>query len=247
MALHCGACGAAVERKDADVARRFARCPACGAAHDLKLITGDGGTRASLRRLPDVPMPAGYSLSRDGPLVLQRRWLRATARASAPVLASIAVILAMLLAIAAANWLFFSMGRQWLRAFHVPLWLEWSTVVAGNGLLAYLLLALLFNSTWFTVASGRLTVRHGPLPWPWNRDLDASRIERLVTVSRITKSTSSSSGPGRQRSTSYSVTYEVHAGMADRLVLLDRFRIREEALFVEQTLRGHLGIGHAFG
>jgi hypothetical protein len=105
-------------------------------------------------------------------------------------------------------------------------------VAAGVGI-SYAALAGWFNTTRISVDQGKVTVRHGPLPWLGNKDLDGASLTQLYSKEKVSR--------GRN---STSVTYEVHAitatGKNEKLVSgLDS---SEQALYIEQEIERHFHI-----
>lgn len=54
--------------------------------------------------------------------------------------------------------------------------------------LTYTALAGFYNSTSVTAGQGKLTIQHGPLPWPGSRTLPASEIVQLYSEQRMVQS-----------------------------------------------------------
>ena len=106
-------------------------------------------------------------------------------------------------------------------------------VAVGVGL-TYFTLASLVNTTVAEVADGRLRVRHGPLPWPGNRDLDAAEVRQLYCAETTSQ--------GRSGATYY--RYTLNAVLADdrTVPLLANLDNKTTALFYEQQLEDWLGV-----
>jgi len=108
-------------------------------------------------------------------------------------------------------------------------------VAVGVGL-AYTALTGWVNRTRITVDQGRISVRHGPLPWLGNKDLDGTTLKQLYSKEKITR--------GRN---STSVTYEVHAlttsGRNEKL--LSSLETSEQALYIEQEIERYFRIEDA--
>jgi hypothetical protein len=106
--------------------------------------------------------------------------------------------------------------------------------LAVGVLLTYTVLAMYLNRTVLEISEGRLTVRHGPLPWPGNRALDVSEVEQLYCQEKVS----------RNRQGAASSTYTVSALLKGgrRVPLLDSLPRRDDALFVEQLVEKYLGI-----
>ena len=65
-------------------------------------------------------------------------------------------------------------------------------VAVGVGI-GYSALAGLFNRTRVSVDRKGLSVRHGPLPWPGNVEVDSAQVDQLFLKSRIVRNKNSSS------------------------------------------------------
>lgn len=105
-------------------------------------------------------------------------------------------------------------------------------VAAGVGI-TYTALAGWLNTTRISVDQGKITVRHGPLPWLGNKDLDGANLKQLYSKEQVPK------GPN-----SRSVTYAVHAitaaGKNEKLV--SGLESSEQALYIEQEIERHFRI-----
>lgn len=108
-------------------------------------------------------------------------------------------------------------------------------VAAGVGL-AYTALAGWLNRTRIAVDQGRISVRHGPLPWLGNKDLDGSTLKQVYSKEKISR--------GRN---STSTTYEVHAITASgkNEKLLSGLETSEQALYIEQEIERYFRIEDA--
>ena len=107
-------------------------------------------------------------------------------------------------------------------------------VAVGVGV-TYGALAGWVNRTRITVDQGRISVRHGPLPWLGNKDLDGSNLN------------SSTEREDLPRPRSTSVKYEVHAlttsGKNEKL--LSGLETSEQALYIEQEIERYFRIEDA--
>jgi hypothetical protein len=108
-------------------------------------------------------------------------------------------------------------------------------VAVGVGI-AYGALAGWVNTTRIRVDQGRIAVRHGPLPWLGNKDLDGSTLKQLYSKEKISR--------GRNSTT---VTYEVHALTANgrNEKLLSGLESSEQALYIEQEIERYFRIEDA--
>ncbi len=105
-------------------------------------------------------------------------------------------------------------------------------VAIGVGL-TYYVLAGYINRTYIRVDHSFLSIKHAPLPFPWNKTVDASDIKQVYSKERISRSRRGSS-----------VTYEVHAltHSGRNLKLLNKLPNSEQALFMEQEIERFLRI-----
>jgi hypothetical protein len=105
-------------------------------------------------------------------------------------------------------------------------------VGAGVGM-AYAALAGWINTTRIRVDQGRISVRHGPLPWLGNKDLDGSDLKQLYSKEKITR--------GRNSTT---IKYEVHALTANgkNQKLVSGLESSEQALYIEQEIERYFRI-----
>jgi hypothetical protein len=99
----------------------------------------------------------------------------------------------------------------------------------------YVTLAGFVNRTTVTVRGGTLSVTHGPLPWSGNVRLSSADIEHIYSRERAVRPTEDG-----VRARAYDVIATLKAGGSHRL--LRTLSDPDEAIFVEQTLKAHLGI-----
>ena len=105
-------------------------------------------------------------------------------------------------------------------------------VAIGLGI-TYYALAGWVNQTRIIVGLGKLAVRHEPLPWLGNIELDTMNLKQLHTKEHITRG---KNGPY--------VTYEVHATThnSKNIKLVSGLDTSEQALYIEQEIEKYLGI-----
>jgi hypothetical protein len=223
MHLTCPDCGAVVPAADINIDQGIAKCRACDGVIDVAEAMGKEGGPRPLAKRPRLPQPRAIIVEDlGGGLRLTRSWF------------TWAVIVMTLFCVAWDSFLVFWYSMA--LAGNAP----WIAIVfpvlhlALGVALTYGTLAMYLNRTVLEVAQGRLTVRHGPLPWPGRRDLDAGDLEQLYCDETASR--------GRRGSGSYS--YNVWAVLKDgqRVKLLDTLPNREQALFVEQMVEDYLGI-----
>lgn len=219
MPIDCVECGTPISAENLDLGSLLARCRRCNAVFSFAEKLGRKPPPAPpVPRRPEVPLPRSLEVRRSGKdLVLRRRWFT---WAVLPILLFTVFwdgFMVMWYAIA------FSQGQWGMALF--------GTLHAAVGvMLAYASLAGLLNATSLAVSAGRLQVRHGPLPWPGEHDVDARDIDQLYVKC-------CPGGDGLD-------TFELHAILGDQahVKLVDALSESEQALFLEQQLEAFLGI-----
>jgi hypothetical protein len=218
--LTCEDCGAPVAPDDINIERALAKCQRCGAVFGFADRVGN--TRGSGAPRGPVAMPKGievFDLGAD--LTIVRRWFGWKF---------------MFLAVFCLIWNGFLV--TWyglaLAAEETPwvmLVFPVLHVAAGVGLTYYTLCGFL-NRTELRLGQGRFRLRHGPLPWPGRRDLEASRFEQLYCTEEV-----------RRTKNGTQVTYTLRGNTRDgeslKLLSLDD---KDQALFIEQRVESALGI-----
>jgi hypothetical protein len=207
MTAACRRCGAELEVQ-ADLL--LARCRACRTVTDLTPPRGR----------PEVPLPARFRVEREaGTLRIEWRWF--SARTIGLLLASVVfdgTLVVQLLLLSGPPLVFFGLVHA-----VVSFGLSWAALCG------------LFNRTRIEVEPGFLRVRHGPLPWPGNREVPVSRIRQLYCT-EVDESDSDGT------SFSYSLLATPGPGAGKPLVLIKRLPKPEQALFLEQAVEQLLGI-----
>lgn len=210
-----------------------ARCRVCQTLVDLRPEAATGqtdslggaalhadGSQAPAQPLP-VPLPPMLSVSTvGGELRIERRWYACTA---------------MFLAVFCIMWFGF-LAIWYTLAFavgNVPLMLFPLLHVAVGLVIAYTTAAMFVNRTRIVAGRGHLTVNHGPLPWPGNRDVPTDQLQQLYCDEKHSRSRSGTT-----------VAYSVLARSTDgrQISLVTGLSLRDQALFIEQEIERHLKI-----
>lgn len=191
MDIVCERCGARLPADDVDLTTRLAKCRSCQAVFDFSPQLARPATAASSAALavtarPVVPLPDGIAVVED--VTTEPREM--SYRGSSPTAARLVLV------------------RSWythqllFMAFFCVLWdgflIHWYALALGRGGgpnlltvifpllhvavgvgLTYLTIASFFNKTWFTVADGALSIRHGPVPWLGGRRLPVDAVRQL--------------------------------------------------------------------
>ncbi len=221
--MYCKTCGEGIRAEDVNIDLAIAKCGACNAVFGFAdQLDGDEPTRGRRKR-GAVPLPAGVKVDELGPgLTLVRRWF-------SPVL-----FFLLFFCIAWDAFLVFWYGMAFTEdAPWIMIVFPVAHVAVGVGL-TYFTIAGFLNRTVVRVANGRLTVRHGPMPWFGNHTLPDGEIEQLYCTEHVSRSRNS--GP--------SITYRVNAALRNggKLKLLSGLNEVDQALFIEEKLEHHLGI-----
>jgi hypothetical protein len=105
-------------------------------------------------------------------------------------------------------------------------------VAVGIGL-TYYVVAGWFNRTHVRVGLGKIAVRHRPIPWFGNKELEGSNLKQLYAKEKLSYSRNSTSA-----------TYEVHAitHNGQNIKLVGGLETSEQALYIEQEIEKYLGI-----
>jgi hypothetical protein len=113
-------------------------------------------------------------------------------------------------------------------AFYFPM----IHVAVGAGITYYVLCGWL-NRTRITVGRSKVSVRHGPLPWFGNLEMDATAIKQLFAKEIISSSRSGNT-----------VRYDLNALTRDgrNIKFISGIENSDQALYIEQEIEKFLGI-----
>lgn len=214
MPVKCPHCGREIPAADASLEQGLARCRTCN------IVFSCGAARA--RTKPQVDMPRGFAVSQDGAdFVLTRRWFTPAAF----FLLFFCVFWDGFLVVwyaAAAH------GEAPLIFKLFPI----GHVAIGAGL-TYAVAAVFVNRTIIRLGTQSLSVRHGPLPWPGDKDLARAEVEQLFCEERFHRGK-------RGGSYSYAVSVLMRGGRREALVT--RLESPEQALFIESKVEAVMGL-----
>ncbi|NLF71841.1 MAG: hypothetical protein GX575_22660 [Candidatus Anammoximicrobium sp.] len=218
--LHCKSCGATLKPENVVERLAMARCDHCGAVFGIEGLPLSSEAQASRQRAP-VPMPPGIEVSPfGGSLEITRRWF------ALPF-----VFLAFFCVfwdgfMVAWHAIALSTGAWFMSAFGLL------HTAVGVGL-TYYTVAGFVNRTVIRAGQGLIEIRHGPLPWPGNKEFVAHEVAQLYSKEKVQHGKN-----GTQ------CAYTIHAIMADdrRETLVGGLTEAEQALYIEQQLEQFLGI-----
>jgi hypothetical protein len=228
----CPRCGSEIPASDVNLDSHVARCARCS---EVFRLAGQGPARparppAAAKR---APRPQGLTVVDDGDRrQIVRRW---STRSILPGLCFCAIWDGFVVAWYTMAFATASRGGESARGAVCMVLITLPHLALGVGLTYMAQCSLVKNTTVAEVAGGRLRVRHGPLPWPGNHDLDAAEVRQLYCTEKA-------ADQGRSREPCYD--YTVHAVLADHrtVPLLDDLDDKTTALFYEQQLEEWLGI-----
>jgi hypothetical protein len=225
VAFKCPNCASPLKADDWDTASGIIKCSYCRALSTVPAAASSGGSsrEADLAR-PPVPLPPGLKVE-EGPLglTIQRRWFSWIAIFLIPFCIAWNSILLFMF-----TGMFSSRGELPWIVYVFPI----GHVAVGVGV-AYFTLALLLNSTRISAESGLIRIRHSPLPWRGNLDLDASNLDQLFCKEKVNRG---------KNGVHY--TYEVWAVTRDgkSRKILGTSLEQDQALYIEQKLEQALGV-----
>ncbi len=217
--LSCKRCGAPISREDLDTDLGLATCAHCGTVFSVASSSAGTFQPTSLLKREPVPIPEPFEVVRatEG-LQISYRWFNLTI---------------ILLAVFAVFWNGFMLvwhgislaSGNWLMSLFGLL-----HTAVGLGL-GYYVLAGFLNRTTIWVEPDRLLIRHHPLPWFSNRDLNAADVEQLYSKEVI-----------KHTKNGTRTVYQVHGIFGDgkKQKLLDRLTEPEQALYIEQEIESYL-------
>jgi hypothetical protein len=218
--IYCPNCNAEIPPENININGLIAKCVVCGKVFNFadQVETPVSFARAEYT---DVHRPDSIEVENLGhQLIIKRRWFT-------PEI--------VVLAIFALFWngtIVFVMGTAFaMGAGFISLF---GSLHAAVGIyLAYTVLAGFLNTTVITADMQTLAIRHGPIPWPGNREVASSSIKQLYCREHM-----------KRRKRGYSYTYSIQALLNDTSLqaLVKGLQSPEQALYVEQEIERHLGI-----
>ena len=112
-------------------------------------------------------------------------------------------------------------------------------VGVGVGITYYVAAGWL-NRTHITADYQKISIRHGPLPWFGNKNIEAWDLKQLYAKEKISRS---HGRHGSSTRTSYAVRAVTKSGRNIKLV--GGLTTQEQAIFIEQKIEKYLGIKDA--
>lgn len=111
-------------------------------------------------------------------------------------------------------------------------------VAVGAGL-TYSVLTGAFNRTVLSARRGHLRVKHGPLPWRGNRDIDAADIRQLFVTEVVSRHTDSDTNR-----TTVTHAYDLRVVLTSNkeVTLVRKLESHAQGEYLERTFERYLGI-----
>lgn len=219
MKLECPTCGASIVADDVNLDRLVAKCRSCDSVFAFSPEASGAALERTAPRGP-VEMPKRFRVERLGSeLKITRRWF-------SPIFFFL-VFFCLLWDGFLVVW-YLNAGAAGIVFMLFPL------IHVGVGVgLSYFTVCGFVNSTHVAANYESLRVRHGPLPWPGNRDVPRLDIDQLFTKEKVTQG---KNGPSR--------TYELHAKLRSGkdVKLVSGLTEPDHARYMEQELERFLGI-----
>lgn len=216
MQLHCKHCNAEIPTKDISPTQQLISCPACDAVFG---VAGD----FEARLVKSTPWPGKLSFggltieASERELSITRRWFDKSKHLMS---GAMGLFLAGFVLIPTVS------SGHFLAAFIIPhTWI-------GLGMFYYGITGIV-NSTVIRVNSHELSIKHGPLPFGFNRQINAATLKQLYTKQKVHRN---------KNRTTYS--YEIHmitSNLKDKTILRGISKA-PQAVFLEQEIERFLGI-----
>lgn len=224
MRLNCQHCGGPISSEDVQPDQTSARCSYCGTLYDLSAGPSDAQRAGAVpeARRAAIPIPDRFQVEEFPEGVgIWWRWFDV----KHVLMLSFCVSWFALLYI----WYRNALARHDLVALLFPL----LHVAVGVGM-AYGTFAGFLNSTRIEVRDGRLTLRHGPIPWRGNVSIARADLDQLYCQQRL----------GKDEDGKVFRTYDLMALLRDgrSRKLLTRLLEVNQALYLESCLERCLRI-----
>ena len=219
--LECRNCGGKLSPDDISEKLNVVRCQHCQSIYTLTSKTAPSPPAAELHEKPTVEMPRGFTVMQG------ERELEVTYRWFSPV--------HLFLLFFAVAWNAFLVGWHTMAFETESFFMSLISVVhTGVGVgLAYLVVCGFVNRTIILVRNGTLSVRHTPLPWPGNTELEASSLKQLYAKEQVLQGKNGE----HHRYTLFAID---ESGTRRRV--LKKLTSVEQAVFLEQQIERFLQI-----
>ena len=110
--------------------------------------------------------------------------------------------------------------------------------LAGIGI-TYLTMAGLLNKTNISMDAERLTVRHGPIPWPGSCEVNIVEVERVDCRERAIRGRRG----GREITVGYRYAVFAYTRDGRAVKLVSHLTVRDQAQFIQEQIESRLQLG----
>ena len=233
MQMFCEVCGSTLRAEDVRLDLAVAKCHTCNAVYDLsgrkgRAVSPPSELKPVIR--PKAALPQRFQVDEDGPVTrITWRWFN-----------PVHIFMAFFCVIWDGFLIFWygmalSKGASGEEVPLVAILFPLGHLAAGV-FITYFTLAGFLNRTRVEVSRDQLTIHHGPLPWPGNKDLPGRQLTQLFGE-EIT----------RRSKNGVTVTYDLVAVNREnrKVKLLTGLTERDQVLYLEQTLERRMGIEDA--
>ena len=230
MKLQCEACGSTIPAEDVNLEMALAKCRECDNVFSFLPALGDAAAvnAPAAERLP-APMPKRFRVEELGKdLTITFRWFT-------PVLFFL-VFFCIIWDGFLVVWYSMAFGEIFGGKRDPMMWIMVVFPVIHllvGVFLTYYTISAFVNKTVIRAAGGELSVSHGPFPWGGNHRVPINDVRQVYCTE------TSHHGKHGHR---YSYTVNVLRRDDTKLKLLSSIQELDEALFIEQKLRQHLGL-----
>lgn len=236
MKLECKACGSMIPAEDVNIEMAIAKCRDCDAVFSFLDQLGDAAppSQSAGEVLLPAAKPKRFRVEELGKeLTISWRWFT-------PMILFLAFFCLfwdgfLVFWYVMAFRSLFGMGGRGEPFALVMVLFPLLHLAVGVGL-TYFTLSSFVNSTVIRARGGELVVSHGPLPWYGNHRLSTSEVRQVYC----------SENKHRRKHGGVSFSYNVNVLKRDnsKLELVSHLSELDEALFLEEKLRSHLGLSN---
>ena len=228
--IKCRFCKAAVQVENVNLDRMLAKCGSCNSIFDISSqvpqAAAPAGQPTKRRERGNVPMPKNVTMESGGSsLSITRKWKTAAG----------CFLLFFALFWNGITWSFvvatLTGNMKGASGFTVLFLIPFVLVGLVTG---YLALAFLINHTVIKVERSILSVSHGPLRWPGNKEVQVGDVVQLFCEEY------EAYRQNHRPVYHYAVKAKTRGG--GKILIVKGFNEAEQALFVEQELEHHLRI-----
>lgn len=234
MQMFCEVCGSGLRAEDVRLDLAVAKCHACNAVYDLsgrkgRALPPPAEVKPVIR--PKAALPPRFQVEEEGSTTrITWRWFN-------PIIHLFMAFFCVIWDGFLIVWYGLAIGSG-AAGDEVPIVAVLFPLghVAAGIFITYITVAGFLNRTRVQVSRDQLVIRHGPLPWPGNKELAGRQLTQLFGEEVI-----------RRGKNGVTVTYDLVAVNREsrKVKLLTGLTERDQVLYLEQALERRLGIEDA--